>query len=286
MSGVYKRTWRLSIQIRNVLKTFQEITGEDTSLKIDFNVKTAAGGIFTEGNITISGLPTADMAFLSTNFNPQTGYVRGSRVTLEVGYNGNLTKILSGNIIQAEPNFQSPNQELSLKVNSGAFNNLNTRVSDSYANGATLKSVAEKVAKNNEVVLEFGKGVANPQLRDYSFKGTPFQQIENLRKYTGADITLENEKLSIIAKDEGVGRKIKLDETSGLIGTPKPTYTGAEVTCLLNPALRVGQYIALKSKKIPQINGDYRVIELTHKGSNRGKTWESAIVATNRKWAY
>lgn len=283
MTGVYKRSWRLNIQIRNVIKTFQEITGEDVSLKIDFNVKTAMGGTFTEGNITISGLSTSDMAFLSTNFNPQTGFVRGSKACLEVGYNGNLTKILSGNIIQAEPNFQSPNQELNLKISSGAFNNLNTRVSDSYANGATLKSIAEKTAKNNNVALEFGKNVANPQIRDYSFKGTPFQQIENLRKYTGADITLENDKLSIIAKDEGAGRKIKIDETSGLIGTPKPTFTGAEVVCLLNPALRVGQYIALKTKKIPQLDGDYRVIELTHKGCNRGKIWESSMVVTNRK---
>lgn len=284
--AIFRRSWRLTIQIKNAQKTFQEIATADTSLKIDFSIKTGAGGIFSEGNITVSGLTSADMAFLSTNFNPQTGAVRGSKVSLEVGYNGNLTKILSGNIIQAEPKFGSANHELNLKVNSGVFNNLNTRVGDSLAGNTDFKSIAQKTAKNNDLVLEFGAGVANPKIKDYSFSGTPFQQIENLRNYTGADVFLDNQKLAIISKEKGAGRKIKLDDNSGLIETPKPTFTGCEIRCLLNPALRVGQFISLKSRKIPQLDGDYRIIELTHAGCNRGKSWESKIIATNRKWSY
>ena len=121
---LFKRAWRLSVQIGDTLKTYQEINTIDESLKIDFSVKSALDGNFTEGDITISGLKLSDTAFLGTNYDNKTGELRQSELKLEVGYPNATAEILVGNIIEATPNFNSPNNEINLKIKSGGFNNI------------------------------------------------------------------------------------------------------------------------------------------------------------------
>ena len=278
--ALFKRFWRLSVQIGDIIKTFQELDNDNESLKIDFNVKSAVDGDFTQGDITISGLKLSDTAFLSTNYDAKSGALRESVLKLEVGYQNSVSEILIGNIIEATPNFDSPNNEINLKVKSGAFNNIDFSVCDSINGAINFKNICVKVAKNNKVALDF-KCDDNPIIYDYSFKGTPFQQIENLRKYTKANIFLQNAKLCVFSENKNaMNTIIKIDYKSGLIGSPKPNALGCEIVCLLNPALQVGQLIELETIKIPQLNGNYRIIELTHLGGNRNNDWFSQLVLT------
>ena len=277
--AIFKRAWRLSVQIGDTLKTYQEIATGDESLKIDFKVKSALDGDFSEGDITISGLKITDTAFLGTNYDNKSGKLRESVLKLEAGYPNATAEILQGTIIEATPNFNSPNNEINLKVKSGAFNNIDFSVCDSFNGAMNFKTICEKVAQNNKVALNF-KTDENPIIYDYSFKGTPFQQIENLRKYVKSSVYLENAKLCVLSENQSSETKIKIDYKSGLIGSPKPSPLGCEIVCLLNPSLRVGQYVELETKKISQLNGDYRIIELVHSGSNRGADWTSNLTLT------
>lgn len=277
--AIFGRSWRLSIQINDTLKTYQEIDKSDESLKIDFSVKSALDGEFTNGDLTISGLKLSDTAFLGTNYDNKTGELRQSELKLEAGYPNATAEILLGNIIEATPNFNSPNNEINLKIKSGGFNNIDFSVCDSFNGATNFKTICEKVAQNNKVALEF-KTSENPIIQDYSFKGTPFQQIENLRKYVKSNIFLQNAKLCVFSENQSPYTITKIDYKSGLIGSPKPNPQGCEITCLLNPNLQVGQFIELETLKIPQLNGNYRIIELTHFGSNRGADWFSNLVLT------
>lgn len=276
---LFKRAWRLSVQIGDTLKTYQEINTIDESLKIDFSVKSALDGDFTEGDITISGLKLSDTAFLGTNYDNKTGELRQSELKLEVGYPNATAEILVGNIIEATPNFNSPNNEINLKVKSGGFNNIDFSVCDSINGAVNFKTICEKVAENNKVALDF-KTDENPIIYDYSFVGTPFQQIENLRKYVKSNIFLQNAKLCVFSENQSPYTITKIDYQSGLIGSPKPNPLGCEIECLLNSSLQVGQFIDLKTKKIPQLDGNYRIIELVHSGSNRGSDWKSKLTLT------
>lgn len=277
--ALFKRAWRLSIQIGDTLKTFQEINTINESLKIDFSVKSSLDGDFSEGDITISGLRLSDTAFLSTNYDAKTGDLRESILKLEVGYPNATAEILKGNIVEATPNFNNPNNEINLKIKSGAFNNIDFSVCDSINGATNFKTICEKVAKNNNVALDF-KTDENPIIYDYSFKGTPFQQIENLRKYAKSNIFLQNAKLCVFSENTNPYTITKIDYKSGLIGSPKPNPLGCEIVCLLNSSLQAGQFIELETKKIPQLNGNYRIIELVHSGSNRGADWFSNLTLT------
>lgn len=276
--ALFNRSWRLTIDIDGVAKTYQERSAQDTSLKIDFEIDSSVGGAFSNGTITIFGLSNADIAFLATNYNPQDGSLKPSLVQLELGYNDALSLVLFGNIVEAEPDFTQSDTRIRIRVASGAQQNLEKRSITASEKDATFRSLCEIAAKNNDLALEYDSNIPQKTIGDYSFVGTPFQQIEGLRKlYPDADIFINGKKLVVSYKKASEVRKIVLDRDSGLIGTPKPTPFGVEATSMLNPALAAASFIELKSGKIPQINGLYRIATLSHKGSNRGELWISQL---------
>lgn len=282
--AVFWRTYRLKITINGTTKTYTNKNGKQDSLKISFNCSCNTEGLFSQGNVSIGGLSSNDLAFISTNYDFATGAIRNSELSLEVGYNGNLTLILQGNIIQAVPNFEA-NNELEMEVQTAAFNNLENSVNDSYNGEISLKELAQKNADNNKLALEFSDNVENKIIKNYSFNGTPFQQTENLRKYTNANVFINNNKLCVLDKKTSPYKNISISCDSGLLGTPKPTPLGCEFEMFLNPSLQVGSFVNLTSKKIPQLNGEFRIIELNHSGSNIDGNWVSSVVAYNREFA-
>lgn len=276
---LFKRCYKLSIDIGNIRKTYQELSGDDVSLKIDFDVDMSVNGSFSKGNITIIGLPQNDIALLSTNRN-KDGTLKPSKLSLEVGYLNILGQILQGNIIEAEANFTAPDQSIRLGVMS-AYESGQTQTSASLAKNATFRDIAQAVASANKLTLKYDLSIPNKVIGDYSFRGTPFQQVQRLREYMpdDVDIAIRNDILEVKNKKAPASaRKIKIDSDSGLIGDPAPTLQGCNIRTLLNPALKVNDYVELKSARIPQLNGLYRIIELKHRGTNRGDLWESALV--------
>lgn len=276
---LFKRCYKLSVDIGGIRKTYQELSGDDISLKIDFDVDMSANGSFSKGNITIIGLQQNDIALISTNRN-KDGTLKPSKLSLEVGYPNILGQILQGNIIEAEANFTAPDQSIRLGVMS-AYESGQSQTTANLAKNATFKDVAQAVASANNLTLKYDSSIPNKVIGDYSFRGTPFQQVQRLREYmpNDVDIAIKNDTLEVKNKKAPAGaKKIKIDSNSGLIGDPAPTLQGCNIRTLLNPALSVNDYVELKSARIPQLNGLYRILELKHRGTNRGDIWESALV--------
>lgn len=279
--ALFKRCFRLKITMGAMVKIYQELSADDESIKIDFDTSACINGNFSNGNITITGLTKSDMQFLSTNYNPQTLQLKDSKIELEAGYSGNLALILSGNVIEAEPNFTSPDQQIRLKVMSGAENNLKTgfTLKDSISKNATFKDICGKVASNNGLSLVFDNKIPNKVIGDFVFQGTPFQQIQKLREYMPLAVTISvsNKQLIVASQNAKGAKKIILDNTTGLLGTPKPTSMGCEVRMLLNPALNINDFVEIKSQKLHSLNQLYYILEMKHKGSNRADTWETNL---------
>lgn len=69
---------------------------------------------------------------------------------------------------------------------------------------------------------------------------------------------------------------ITINAESGLIGSPTKTDDGINFTCLLNPALKVNHKVIIDSLIY---KGSFKIIKLTHKGSNYGDEFYSEVEA-------
>lgn len=276
----FKREIVFSIQIKNTLKTYKS-SQDGTMLAVDFNVKKSVKGTPSTGEVTITGLLKEDIAWIATNFNLQSGQLNPSFFILSVGYGENLSEILRGNIVTAIPSLDNPNFSIKLNIQAGYLQNLENNAVAHSLKKATIKKIAENIAKNNKLSLDFK--AKDKEVGDYAFAGSPLLQITRFREaYPAFDMFMRGDALVVTDKDFKGINTIKLSNKTGLIGTPKPTPTGCEIVCMLNPFLNIGDALELESFKLPQLNGSYFVFELTHTGANRGDAWISKINARNK----
>ena len=94
------------------------------------------------------------------------------------------------------------------------------------------------------------------------------------------NISINNKILEVTYTNSSGAKKMVISGDSGMIGTPKPTSTGCIVTILLNPTLSINTFIEIQSKKLPQLNALYRIIEVKHRGGNRGDNWHTELTLT------
>ncbi|MDD5786035.1 baseplate hub protein [Campylobacter lanienae] len=285
--AIYKRAWRLSIQINNIVKTFQELDYKGQSLKIEFDINNAVYGGFASGNITIYNLAQSDMEFLSSSVSPY-GKFKRNKISLEAGYVGNIALILSGNIIGVECDYSSVDNKITLSVQGGIQNNLlNNSIQTSLKGKVDFKTICSECAKHNGLILKYDKNITKRNLSDYSFLGSPFQMIENLKKFfSDLNIFIDEtgKVLNVLLTEKG--EKINEQELSsdtGLIGKPKPTLQGCNVLSMLNTNFKAGGFVKLKNESLKSLDGVYRITELKHKGSNFGDLWASELVLFKSK---
>lgn len=283
--ALFKRNWRLSIEIDGINKIYQELNTNDTSLKIEFETNNAIKSLNSGGQINITGLTNRDISFLSTNF--KNGVLAPSLVILEAGYSNELAIILYGNIVSIEPDFTNPDASLKMEIMAGVNNNLkNNFVIDSIKGKATFRDLCVRIAKNNNLTLRYDNTIINKTIEDYAFSGTPLQQLKELQDFnSNVDISIDKKHLIVSNKKSSNITKIVINSKNGLIGNPQPTAIGCRITTLLRPALLLSDIIRLETLKLPQLNGDYKIIELSHKGSNRGESWYSNLLLGRTNYA-
>ncbi len=280
--AIFKRCWRLKIEVESVVKVFSEIENTDTSAKIDFDAtsKTSKWG---EGNITIYNLNTADLAYLASSVRVSGGgKMRLNKVSLEAGYGGNLAVILCGNIQSVDVDFTSADRKATLKVQ-GAFaeNMLKNSVAVSLDGDIDLREICKEVSAIQKVKLVYDDKIQPVLQKGYSFLGTPMRLLDDLRQsFKDYYFILSEDGNSLKVKPKENATIIKTDiisEETGMIGSPKPTQYGLTITSILNTNLKCGDFVSVQSVKVPQFNGTYFIYELKHKGSNMNNEWTSTI---------
>lgn len=92
-----------------------------------------------------------------------------------------------------------------------------------------------------------------------------------------ADLDLEwsiqDGTLQIVSKGKTTGEEaVVLSAETGLVGAPKKKNNGIEVRCLLQPKIKPGRQVVLRSETI---QGVYRVLKVIHTGDTDGQDWYS-----------
>lgn len=276
----FNRCWQLKIAYEgHAPKIYQKLVPNEAELKVSFRCDATLNATAPSGDLSITGLPLKDIAYLSTNYHPGSGQLKTAEVEFQAGYDGNLSILVIGNIYQVTPSFTSSDYSINMKVINGLQSNqMNAYASVSLKGNATLRDILANIASKNNLILEIDPAIGNRTLYDYSFQGLPSVQIDNLRG-SFKDIHIDIQGNKIIAKSKNTPNKVKykLTPQTGLLGTPAPSPIGCNIKTYLLPTLHVGDVVELETHKLPQLNGLFKIIQLTHSGDSRGTNWVSEL---------
>ncbi|MCW0974174.1 phage protein [Pantoea sp. JV6] len=108
--------------------------------------------------------------------------------------------------------------------------------------------------------------------------------MSQVADHHGADWMIQNGELHILHPDYCLpGEGALLNEASGMLGSPKPTDRGLEVSCLLRPEITVGSLVRVESI-VADYGGDYKAVAVKSDGDTHASRWESRLTLVNGKF--
>jgi hypothetical protein len=232
---------------------------------------------------------------------------KSRRVTLQVGYGGNMSTIFDGTLDQCWSGRQGVNFITNLKCRDNGFIYSNTFVSVAYSDGESKQSVINKIIKQMESA-GIQRGIVGNIEGSYPI-GRTIEGLASdlLRTVTGDIAFIDNNRVYVLNDDEAlIGDYTEITSDTGLLNTP--ILENAYVRCdiLLEPRLVVGQKIKLNSQtasegytvsgatyfgefknkaqsnyhySVTNFNGDYKVIGIRHSGTISATVAGSAVTS-------
>lgn len=243
-----------------VIRVGLEIDGK---MNLYNDLKVVASGVKyanplqNECSLVITGLNRETRNYLIRESKNKESVIR---LTLEVGrQSSGLFVLYVGDVISAESGIP-PDVTLTIKAKTNNANNAKIVTTNGSAM-QKLSEIAQIVATNNDLGLKFeaqDKNIAN-----YSFSGVASRQIHHLQQAGQVKAFVDDNTLIVKDDDKAAqGRRRILSANTGMVGIPKDTETGIEVTYLINSESDLGGQLTIDSKMNESVNGDYIIEQL------------------------
>jgi hypothetical protein len=197
----------------------------------------------------------------------QTGVLKRKSVSVLVGRDSTgTTLIYKGDIMFATVS-DGPDKVLTIQAKTGIFNAGNI-VAVTETDSSPVSRIASKIAESLGLTLDFGatdKSVAN-----YSFTGASLKQVDKLNEHGEYNAFVDGDVLHVIDSNSTVRGRIRtLNAENGMIGIPKATERGVQVTMLWDSQTAIGGLLDITSTRYPSANGRYKIYKLSYSLSNR-----------------
>ncbi len=250
------RAIRVGIEINGKMQYYQALDG----MRIKATGTKCANATQNQCQVTISNLRRETRDFLITETSPFNKSAKPKRLVLEAGrVSLGLFQLFAGDIVKAEPS-SPPDVDLVITAKTGANSNTNV-VSRSAGARAQLSQIAGMVARDLGATLNFqatDKLVAN-----YTYAGGAMGQVNRLAEAGGVRAFLDDGVLLVQDRDKPTEGRIKvLNMNSGMVGLPKVTEKGVEVSYLIDGESSLGGKLRLQSKFNKAASGDYKIDQL------------------------
>ncbi|QIN98347.1 hypothetical protein brorfarstad_56 [Salmonella phage brorfarstad] len=123
-------------------------------------------------------------------------------------------------------------------------------------------------------------------LRARTLFGQTHSVLDQVAAANKATWSIQDNKLNIIPNDSVTDYDVVvLSESSGMIGAPRGTDKGLEVTCNLNPTLAIGGLVQVNSM-FTQYNGQYKIDTIRFRGDNKPKgPWRADLTVLGGQFA-
>lgn len=290
MPELYDRKYKL--QIVTYRGEVIEISAE---LRMTFNITQKIANIYQWAEIVLYNLSRDTETDILKN---------GMAVTLEAGYqNEPYGLIFQGPIRQPIRGKEDGTTYFLKLICIDKDDALNIGFCDFVlANGLTAQEIAGQVARKSSVPfdIQIDPGLSNQKTsRGKVVFGLAKDHLRSLALSNNANFYFHNgvAKVSQLSK-EPPPFVISLNAQTGMIGFPTQVDNGICVRCLINPNIKLDNWIHLNNSEIiaaaltfgdPQtildLDGAYRVIEIVMSGDTRGNNWYFDIQAISQKGA-
>jgi len=266
------------LYLRKVILDIIPATGQVTKidgLRIKFTCEKTNEGNPNNSKIEIYNLSKDTKSLLeakNTRVRLQIGYLgipENTSQGLVTGVNGNVAQIFVGNVKKVVHKIEGDKGDIitTLEVQDGGNRYRNARLDKGFPPGTSLKQVYDELI--DELGLDQGSVTGIPD-RKYSqgltLSGLVRDHLDTLSKANALEWSIQDETLQIIPKTEASSNVIiELDSNTGLVGSPSKTAKGVEFTSLIQPKIRPGIKVKIKSKIL---EGIFKVRKVTHDGDS------------------
>lgn len=201
-------------------------------------------------------------------------------VMLEAGYappegGGNVGVIFKGQIRDVEHKREGPDIVTTISCGDGDRAFRRATISKTFREGTPVKDVVEEIYKELEAEgvdrgeWKFPDDVPDYK-RPYSMCGNCNRELDRLGRAHKFYWSIQNGTMEVVPGNGYIGGVVLLTPQSGLIDTPTITDNGVKVKALLNPEIRPGRRIQVKSETLEMNAQDdtFRVSAVVYRGDN------------------
>lgn len=255
MSKVDPRRIRIGIEVSGRINWYE---GEGMYIRVTGTKY--ANALKNDATAVIKGLSEPVRDFILTETSPFNSNKSPKRLMVEVGrVSTGLFRIFTGDITSADPS-SPPDVDINIKAKTQSTQDGNV-IAVQGSEKASLSSISQRVADELGVGLEFQ--ATDKLIANFSFTGAALKMVNLLQDAGGVRAFVDDETLIVKDRDKAVlGRLKVLNMNSGLVGIPKGTEKGVDVTFLIDSESLLGGMLQLESKFNKALNGNYIIDQL------------------------
>lgn len=255
MSKVDPRRIRIGIEVSGRINWYE---GEGMYIRVTGTKY--ANALKNDATAVIKGLSEPVRDFILTETSPFNSNKSPKRLLVEVGrVSTGLFRIFTGDITSADPS-SPPDVDINIKAKTQSTQDGNV-IAVQGSEKASLSSISQRVADELGVGLEFQ--ATDKLIANFSFTGAALKMVNLLQDAGGVRAFVDDETLIVKDREKAVlGRLKVLNMNSGMVGIPKGTEKGVDVTFLIDSESLLGGMLKLESKFNKALNGNYIIDQL------------------------
>lgn len=184
-------------------------------------------------------------------------------VKLEAGWNGVLSQVFMGKILQAYSSKEGGSTDIITYIEGQPFDLFSSQTSATFEAGTNYKDAYLRIAQDLPNVEVGNIGTLEGEFKTQTtFDGNTLDQLNIL---TGGNTFIDNGVLNTLMSNEVIDVPVPLvTDSNGLLASPVRRDCSLEIKMLFEPSLIVGQLLEVQSNVEPAYNGQYKVIGFTH----------------------
>lgn len=238
-------------------------------LAIKGTVHRKMGSTESDANISIANLTNSDVQYLTTYMSAWVKPQVKKMIRVYAGYfQTGYGRIFEGDITEAIPS-DLPDTWLNIKAKAL---NYAKRIPVSFGvQNSTVKETAQGIAQELNLSFDW-QATSQKNIGIFDYNGSKGDLVKQYNKLDEVVMYEDNGALKVVdktAKRDNKNPVKVVSKDSGMIGLPELDEVGVKVKFLIDPSVAIGDWIQVKSVKLPIANGYYQVIEMNYDFASR-----------------